>query len=242
MLLLVFAEIELYPEAGWGLGRRSAQLFKTVKSLQRFKTAERAVGYARAVSALTGKFLTASATCALSLALSAVALAATLSVHVQHRLAVHQNIHLAFRARRLPEGGYYYGVIVMKPYKKFTRTSPPPCSTSSNMQGTDYGYPQANEHVALALTPAKSRTGHWCPSAYYEGAIYAVPHAPPCESTYPCRSEPYKPPSPCWGSEGHRVCGVVAWPKAYAYPDGLPRPRATGTAIVAHFSVTFPSR
>lgn len=198
------------------------------------------MGYARAVSALTGKLLTASATCALSLALSAIALAATLSVHVQHRLSEYQNVHLAFQGRRLPEDGYYYGVIVMKPYKKFTRTSPPPCSTSSNMQATDYGYPQANGKVALALTPAKSRTGHWCPSGSYEGAIYAVPHAPPCESTYPCRSEPYE--RPCAGIGPGCVHGVVAWPRAYAYPDGLPRPRATGTAIVAHFSVTFPSR
>lgn len=176
----------------------------------------------------------------LGFALSAVALAATVSVRVQHKLAVRQNVHVTFRAKQLPEGGYYYGVIVLKPYKKYTRTSPPPCSTSSNMQRTDYGYPQPNGQVALALTPAKSSTDHWCPSGSYEGAIYAVPHAPPCESAYPCRSEPYTPPSPCWNIEGHRVCGVVARPRAYAYPDGLPRPRATGTTIVARFSVKFP--
>jgi hypothetical protein len=161
-------------------------------------------------------------------------------VHVQRKLAVRQNVHLTFHARRLPEGGYYYGVIVLKPYKKYTRTSPPPCSTSSNMQHTDYGYPQPNKRVALILTPAKSPTGHWCPNGSYEGAIYAVPHAPPCESTYPCRSEPYRPPSPCWKLEGHRVCGVVALPRAYVYPDGLPTPRATGTTIVARFSIKFP--
>jgi hypothetical protein len=190
--------------------------------------------------ALTRRLLTVSAAGALSFALSAIALAATVSVHMQHKLTVRQNVHLTFQARQLPEGGYYYGAIVLKPYKKYTRTSPPPCSTSSNMQRADYGFPQANGRVALDLTPAKSSTGHWCPSGSYEGAVYAVPHAPPCESTYPCRSEPYRPPSPCWDIEGHPVCGVVAHPRAYAYPDGLPVPLASGTTIVGRFSVKFP--
>ncbi|MGO9249229.1 MAG: hypothetical protein ACLP7W_11685 [Solirubrobacteraceae bacterium] len=160
------------------------------------------------------------------------------SVHVQRRLAARKNVHITFHAPRLPEGGYYYAVIVLKPYKDYTRTSPPPCATSSNMQRTDYGYPQANGQVALSLTPAKSSTGHWCPGGSYEGAIYAVPHAPPCESAYPCNSEPYK--EPCAGIGPGCVLGVVARPKEYAYPDGLPRPRATGTTIVARFSVRFP--
>jgi hypothetical protein len=190
--------------------------------------------------ALTRRLLLPSAAGTLSLALSAAAPAATVFVHVQHKLAVRQNVHLTFQARQLPRGGYYYGVVVLKPYKKYTRTSPPSCSTSSNMQRTDYGYPQANGRVALALTPAKSSTEHWCPSGSYEGAIYAVPHAPPCESAYPCRSEPYSSPGPCWGPAGHRVCGVAAHPREYAYPDGLPRPRATGATIVAHFFVKFP--
>jgi hypothetical protein len=110
--------------------------------------------------------------------------------------------------------------------------------TASDMQRTDYGYPQANRQVVLALTPAKSSTGHWCPSGSYEGAIYAVPHAPPCESAYPCHSEPYK--EPCAGIGPGCVHGIVAWPKAYAYPDGLPTPRATGTTIASRFSVKFP--
>ncbi len=190
--------------------------------------------------ALARRLLTASAAGAMGFLLSAVALAATMSVHVQHKLAVRQNVHLTFRAKQLPEGGYYYGVIVLKPYKKYTSNSPPPCSTSSNMQRTDYGYPQPNGQVALALTPAKSSTEHWCPSGSYEGAIYAVPHTPPCESTYPCRSEPYKSPSPCWNVEGRPVCGVVKRPKEYAYPEGLPTPLASDTTIVAHFSVKFP--
>jgi hypothetical protein len=185
------------------------------------------------------KLLAASAAGILSLALSAIALATTVSVHVvQRKLAVRQNVHLTFHARQLPEGGYYYGVIVLKPYKKYTRTSPPPCSTSSNMLRTDYGYPQPSGQVGLALTPAKSSTEHWCPSGSYEGAIYAVPHAPPCNSAYPCSSEPYE--KPCAGTRPGCVEGVVAKPKEYAYPDRLPRPRATGTTIVARFLVRFP--
>lgn len=185
------------------------------------------------MSALTGRLLVASAASTMSLALSAMAPAATVSVHVQHNVAVRQNVHLTFQAKQLPEGGHYYGVIVLKPYKKYTRTSPPPCSTSSNMQRTDYGYPQANRQVVLALNPAKSSTGHWCPSGSYEGAIYAVPHAPPCESAYPCHSEP------CAGIGPGCVHGIVARPKEYAYPDGLPTPRAIDTTIVARFSVKF---
>jgi len=174
----------------------------------------------------------------LSLLLSAVALAGTVSVHVQHGLAVRNNLRLAVHASHLPDGGYYYGVVVLKPYRRYTRSSPPPCSTASDMQRTDYGYPQANGQVALALTPAKSPTGHWCPGGSYEGAVYAVAHAPPCESAYPCQSEPYK--EPCAGIAPGCVHGVVALPKQYAYPDRLPTPRATGTTIVARFSVKFP--
>src|ERR1700722_10940937 len=51
-----------------------------------------------------------------------------------------------------------------------------------------------------------------------DSASSAKPPAPPC------RSEPYTPPSPCWNIEGHRVCGVVAHPRAYTYPDGPPVP------------------
>jgi len=168
-----------------------------------------------------------------------VAAAQAVSVHVQRKLAIRQSVRLTFRARRLAGGGYYYAVMVLKPYGRYTRTSPPPCSTSSDMQRTDYGYPRADGEVRLALTPAKSSTGRWCPGGAYTGAIYAVPHAPPCEGTYPCRSEPYVPPSPCWVIQGHRVCGVVALPRKYAYPGGLPTPLASGTTIVARFTVKF---
>jgi hypothetical protein len=175
---------------------------------------------------------------ALSLAICAVVWAKAILVHVQGKLAVNENVHIAFQAQQIPEGGYYYGVIVLRPYKKYTRGSPPPCSTSSNMQRTNYGYPQANGKVALALTPTRSSTRQWCPGGSYEGAIYAVPRPPPCESRYPCSSEePSK--RPCAGVGPGCLPGVVALPKDYAYPDGLPKPRAAGTKIVSRFSVKF---
>jgi hypothetical protein len=171
---------------------------------------------------------------------TSAASAAGVAVHVQRPHSVAQSVHVSFSAAPLPNGGYYYAVIVLEPYSHYTRSSPPPCATSSNMQRTDYGYPRASSRVALAITPAHSATGHWCRGGTYSGAIYAVPHAPPCEGRYPCRSEPYEPPSPCWRVDGHIVCGVVAVPHQYSYPDGLPAPLARGTSIVARFSVRFP--
>lgn len=182
---------------------------------------------------------------ALATAGSAVALAGTqsdrVSVHVQQKPSIAGNVHISFRPTdRLPAGGYYYAVIVLRPYKHYTRTSPPPCSTSSDMLKTDYGYPHPEQPVKLALTPAKSVIGHWCPGGTYNGAVYAVPQAPTCESTYPCRSEPYKPPSPCWELEsGRKVCGKVAQRKSYTYPEGLPKPIAKGTRIIGRFQITF---
>jgi hypothetical protein len=174
-----------------------------------------------------------------AVAIAGAASATVVSVHVQRKPAVGRSVRVGFRAQPLPEGGYYYAVIVLLQYKTYTRSSPPPCSTSSNMLRADYGYSR-DGGVALALTPARSATGHWCRGGRYEGAIYAVPHRPPCEGKYPCKSEPYEPPSPCWGVEGHVVCGVVALPRQYSYPDGLPAPLARGTRIVAHFTVRFP--
>jgi 5-hydroxyisourate hydrolase-like protein (transthyretin family) len=159
-------------------------------------------------------------------------------VHVQRKLNVLENVHISFHPTgRLPEGGYYYAVIVLKPYRHYTKKHPPPCATSSDMEETDYGYPHPGRLVRLALTPATSTVGHWCRGGAYTGGVYAVPHAPPCESTYPCRSEPDER-SPCFGP-GKRVCGVVKPPKRYAYPEGLPQPIAHGARIVGHFSVAF---
>ncbi len=164
------------------------------------------------------------------------------SVHVQRKPNIAGNVHISFRPTdRLPPGGYYYAVIVLKQYKHYTRNEPPPCATSSNMQETDYGYPQSGRPVRLALTPAESTTGHWCPGGTYSGAIYAVPQAPPCEGKYPCAtSEPHEPPSPCWEiAPGDRACGKVAPARTYKYPDGPPAPLAKGARIIGHFRVTF---
>jgi hypothetical protein len=180
------------------------------------------------------------------LAVGAVALgiavpsAQAASVQVQSKLRIRQNVHVSFSAPALADGGYYYAVIVLRPYKRYTRHSPPPCSTSSNMGRTDYGYPQYDGVVALALTPARSTTWHWCPGGSYEGAIYAVPAAPPCESRYPCRAEPYE--TPCAGVRPGCVEGLVALPGEWKYPDPLPTPLHQGTAIVRRFSVHFPAR
>jgi hypothetical protein len=107
------------------------------------------------------------------------------------------------------------------------------------MERADYGYPRSDGTVRLALTAARSRSGGWCHGGSYAGAVYAVPHAPPCEGRYPCRSEPYEPPSPCWEVGEHRVvCGVVAIPRTWSYPSGIPAPIATGTRIVGRFSVS----
>jgi hypothetical protein len=159
-------------------------------------------------------------------------------VNVQQKPSIVGNLHISFRSTgRLPPDGYYYAVIVLKPYKHYTRQSPPPCATSSDMQKTDYGYPHPGRPVELALTPAKSLARHWCRGGVYSGAIYAVPYPPPCNSTYPCRSEPYE--APCAGVRPGCVEGVVARPREWAYPQGLPTPLANGTRIIAHFKVTF---
>jgi hypothetical protein len=165
--------------------------------------------------------------------------AETIAVHLPHRLSVGKDVRVGFRAAALPEHGYYYAVIVLKPYRHYTRSSPPPCSTSSNMQRTDYGDPGPKGLVVLTLAPGKSSTRRWCPGGTYMGGVYAVPHPPPCESAYGCGAEPYERPG-CAGVGPGCVHGVIARPKEYAYPDGLPSPRTKGTRIVGRFTVRFP--
>jgi hypothetical protein len=164
----------------------------------------------------------------------------SVSIQVQ-KPSVAGSVHISFRPTdRLPPGGYYYAVIVLEPYEHYTQKTPPPCAVSSNMERTDYGYPRQGRPVKLALTPAKSFARHWCRGGVYSGAIYAVPYAPPCNSTYPCRSEPYK--ELCVGVRPGCVLGIVARPKLYRYPDGLPTPLAKGTRIVGRFQVKFSQR
>jgi hypothetical protein len=78
--------------------------------------------------------------CALALGMtgSVDATTETVSVRVRRTLSIRDNVRISFRSRgQLPARGYYYAVIVLKPYKGYTRTNPPPCSTSSNMERTD---------------------------------------------------------------------------------------------------------
>ena len=51
----------------------------------------------------------------MSVLVAAQEAADALSVHVQRHVAVRQNVHITFDGHRLPERGYYYGVIVLKP-------------------------------------------------------------------------------------------------------------------------------
>jgi hypothetical protein len=77
----------------------------------------------------------------LALGASGTAWASTtaVSAHV-HRPTPDGSVHISFRAAgRLPPGGYYYAVIALRPYRHYTRGSPP-CSTSSNVERADYGY------------------------------------------------------------------------------------------------------
>lgn len=152
---------------------------------------------------------------------------------------IHHDVDLSFSGPPLPEGGYYYAVIVLEPYRHYTLEHPPPCSVSSDMQKTEYGYPKGGKvSLSLALTPAKSHTGHWCLGGSYEGAIYAIPHAPPCEGSYSCYTEP---PEQCPEGHGCVLHGVVAKPLKWAYPDRLPRPSSRGGSIVGWFVVRFRS-
>jgi hypothetical protein len=170
-----------------------------------------------------------------ALLLAEGASANSLHLKVQTKLSTRENVHLSFKASPLPEGGYYYAVVVLKaPYRGHDAVEEPPaCALSSNMQRTDYGWPDHGT-VLLALTPAKSHTRHWCPGGSYEGAIYAVPHPPPCESSYPCRAEPYE-------ARPNRY-GVTAKPGEWHWPDPLPPPLAKGTKIIDHFTIKFPKR
>lgn len=159
---------------------------------------------------------------------------ASITPHILLKPNVHRNVSLSFAASPLPEGGYYYAVIVLEPYRDYTREHPPPCSVSSDMQRTDYGYPQAGK-VSLALTPARSHTGRWCLGGSYEGAIYAVPPSRPCERTYSCEGER------CASSPCRPLTGVVALPRQWAYPEPPPGPSSRNVRIVGWFVVRFHS-
>jgi hypothetical protein len=108
----------------------------------------------------------------------------------------------------------------------------PPCALSSDMGKTDYGYRHRGHPVRLTLLPAASAAHAWCPGGTYEGAVYSVPHKPPCSKSYPC-----------YGKSSCGVvpfCGVLPYPSPYSYPGGLPKPLDRSTRIIAHFTLRFP--
>jgi len=134
--------------------------------------------------------------------------------------------------RGLPRGSYYYAVAVLVHYPRgLGEVSPPPCAISSDMGLTQYGRPQAGRALGLTLLPAGGDAGSWCANATYDGAVYAVPHPPPCDAYYPCYGR-----GSCGGSPSE-FCGVIANPGPYSYPGGLPRPIDASARIVGRFQL-----
>jgi hypothetical protein len=165
-----------------------------------------------------GRTLLPSILATLLITCTAVASSATtpglVSVTVPKHPSVLRNVQVSFRPHgRLPRGGYYFAVLVLQNYERASKRSPPQCALSSDMKKTDYGYPHGRGSIRLTLAPAKSAENNWCPGGVYAGAIYAVPHKPPCNASYPCYGR-QSVTSPCWELEGgHTVCGVVAMPE-----------------------------
>ncbi len=176
------------------------------------------------------------------------------AIKVPSAPSVTAEVRIAFRARgELPRGGYYYAVAVLAGYASYSQAAPPPCAVSSDMQKTVYGSGGAGRVVRLVLIAAPSAAKRWCAGATYEGAIYAVPHKPPCASYYGCSGRSAES-GPCWTIEGRRVCGVVVAPKyeppskeggtpapggTYSYPGGLPKPAEKSARLVGRFTLRF---
>jgi hypothetical protein len=131
---------------------------------------------------------------------------------------------------RLPRGGFYYAVAVLEHYGTGSGAAPS-CAISSDMHRTEYGHRAHSGRVHLTLLPAPSAAGQWCPAGSYQGAIYAVPHPPPCTPTYPCYGR-----SSCGPAGG--VCGVVPY-YTYSYPGGLPPPLDRRSRIIGRFEIVF---
>lgn len=162
---------------------------------------------------------------ALTLAGSPAALGSTrlgpVSVKAPRHPSVRQKkITISFAPRgSLPAGGYYFAVLVLENYRRASQAHPPSCAVSSNMKLVQYGYPHGGR-VTLTLPPASSRSGRWCAGGTYAGAVYAVPHKPPCTGSHPCYGQTAETVGPygaskgaCWELGGeHVVCGVPAYP------------------------------
>jgi hypothetical protein len=178
------------------------------------------------------------------------------SVGVPKHPSLSGNLQIGFHPQvRLPRGGYYYAVVVLARYARDLLGRAPSCATSSDMRRTAYGHPQRDGQVTLTLTRARSAEGRWCAGGTYQGAVYAVPHSPPCSASYPCYGRSAESGGCFELSEGRRVCGVVVPPPKteptppspqpmppatpYSFPGGLPKPIDRGTRVIARFEVRF---
>ncbi|MGH2855269.1 MAG: hypothetical protein ACRDLF_13875 [Solirubrobacteraceae bacterium] len=133
---------------------------------------------------------------------------ARISVRVPRHPSVVGKLEISFQPHgRLPRGGYYYAVIVLTNYPRHSAAEQPSCAVSSDMEETEYGYPGRSRVMRLTLIPAKSADKRWC-AGTYTGAVYAVPHKPPCNHSHPCYGK--KANGACWELEGKYVCGIVA--------------------------------
>jgi hypothetical protein len=155
------------------------------------------------------------------------------SVGVPRQPSPTGDLRISFLPRYLPRGGYYYAVLVLENYRDHVLGAPPTCAVSSDMDKTEYGYPTRGHRLRLTVIPARSQTDRWCIGGIYQGALYAVPHRPPCSKRYPCYGK-----RTCGGIP---VCGVVPYPAPapYSYPGGLPPPLDRSTRIVGRFQVSF---
>lgn len=174
-----------------------------------------------------------------------------IAVTVQRPPRISGNLTIGFRPREpLPSGGYYYAVVVLtKRYAK--RLSLARCAQGSDMADTEYGYPDGGPRLNLSLSPETSAPSEgqptpldWCAGATYKGAIYAVPHAPPCLRTEPCYGHTTAPEcyaGETWCREGKfQPRGKL---KMYRRKPGeLPTPKDSATRVIAHFRVHFARR
>ncbi len=168
------------------------------------------------------------------------------SVRVPPHPVVVGNVTVSFKPREpLPSGGYYYAVVVLTKHDaKHLGTKR--CARSSNMGWTEYAYPTPGSRVHLALSPKPTRSTPptrlpWCAGAVYKGAVYAVPHSPPCRKFEPCYGhttapECYEGETLC-GKGGKQLHGVV--PQKRERPGTLPPPLDSSTRIIASFQVHF---
>ncbi len=181
----------------------------------------------------------------------AVSKSAPVSINVPPHPSITSDVTISFTPREpLPNGGYYYAVVVLtKHYAK--HLSSKRCAQASDMEYTEYGYPGPGKPVSLSLSPEKTGSASgvsmaldWCPGATYRGAVYAIPHGKPCRRLEPCYGHSTAPE--CYSGEplcsnGKQLHGIVARPKRQQ-PGELPTPRDRSARIVAYFRVRFSKR